>query len=90
MKQQHQSFSVKESGLILDPMYPFVGASPDGVITCTCSSTRVLEICKNKGIKEVSEEKSYVFTCHRSWISGNEGQPLSRPVTNEVMQCFLL
>ena len=44
MKQQHQSFSVKESGLILDPMYPFVGASPDGVITCTCCGTGVLEI----------------------------------------------
>ena len=41
MKHQHQSFSVKESGLILDPMYPFVGASPDGVITCTCCSTYI-------------------------------------------------
>ena len=66
MKQQHQSLSVKESGLILDPMYPFVGASPDGVITCTCCGTGVLEIkcpysCKNKGLKEVSEEKSWFF-----------------------------
>ena len=66
MKQQHQSFSVKESGLILDPMYPFVGASPDGIITCTCCGTGVLEIkcpysCKNKGLKEVSEEKSCFF-----------------------------
>ena len=65
MKQQHQSLSVKESGLILDPMYPFVGVSPDGVITCTCG-TGVLEIkcpysCKNKGLKEVSEEKSWFF-----------------------------
>ena len=61
-----QSLSVKESGLILDPMCPFVGASPDGVITCTCCGTGVLKIkcpysCKNKGLKEVSEEKSWFF-----------------------------
>ena len=58
MKQQHQSFSVKESGLIL--------ASPDSVITCTYCGTGILEIkcpysCKNKGLKEVSEEKLCFF-----------------------------
>ena len=66
MKQQHQLFIVKESGLILDPLYPFLGASPDGIVTCTCCSTGVLEIkcpysCRNKGLKEVSEEKSRFF-----------------------------
>ena len=68
MKQHHQLFTVKESGLILDPMYSFVGASPDGVVTCTCCGTGVLEIkcpysCRNKGLQELSEEKSRFFLC---------------------------
>ena len=93
MKQHHQSFTVKESGLILDPMYPFVGASPDGVVTCICCGTRVLEIkypysCINKGLKEVNEVKSCFFLCNRSWKFGTVGQPpvfLSYPVTNEAV-----
>ena len=93
MKQHHQLFTVKESGLILDPMYPFVGASPDGVVTCICCGTRVLEIkypysCINKGLKEVNEVKSCFFLCNRSWKFGTVGQPpvfLSYPVTNEAV-----
>ena len=50
----------------VDPMYPFEGASPDGMVTCICCGTGVIEIkcpysCRNKSLKEVSEEKSHFF-----------------------------
>jgi len=35
MKTNHSSFTLKVSGLLLDPSNPFIGASPDGIIGCT-------------------------------------------------------
>ena len=35
-KKDHHNFSVRECGLFIDPSYPHLGASPDGIITCTC------------------------------------------------------
>ena len=46
------------SGLILDPEFPFMGATtPDGLVYCKCCEGRVLEIkcpfsCKNKSFSE--------------------------------------
>jgi len=80
-------------------MYPFEGASPDGMVTCICCGTGVIEIkcpysCRNKSLKEVSEEKSHFFLhAKEAGKSRTEGQPpvfLSNPVTNETVQCFFL
>lgn len=32
------------SGLIINPLYPFIAASPDGISCCDCCGTRLLEI----------------------------------------------
>ena len=44
MKSNHSSFTLKPSGLLLDPSSPFVGASPDGIVECSCCGCGVLEI----------------------------------------------
>ena len=36
MKKKHVQFSTAESGLVLDTLYPFLGATPDGVVSCEC------------------------------------------------------
>ena len=41
---QHKSFSVKDSGLVINCEWPFIGASPDGIINCSCHGKGVLEI----------------------------------------------
>ena len=41
---QHESFSVKDSGLVVNCEWPFIGASPDGIINCSCHGKGVLEI----------------------------------------------
>ena len=61
MAQDHQSFILKQSGLLLDPANPFIGASPDGVVHCSCCGTGVLEIkcpysCKEKQFGERAQE----------------------------------
>ena len=34
MNDEHQDFCVIESGLIIHKDYPFIAASPDGVVNC--------------------------------------------------------
>ena len=44
MKPFHDALTVAESGLIINPKYPHIGASPDGVVSCNCCGTFVLEV----------------------------------------------
>ena len=44
MSRSHESFSCKPSGLVVNPLYPHLGASPDGIISCRCCGTGLLEI----------------------------------------------
>ena len=60
----HSSLIIINCGLILHPLYPFFGASPDGIINCSCCSSGVLEIkcayqCKDKSINELVEERNF-------------------------------
>ena len=41
---KHRSFTVKESGLVIHPQFPYVAASPDGICVCKCCPDMVLEI----------------------------------------------
>jgi len=65
MNANHGSFTLKASGLLLDPLNPFVGASPDGIIMCSCcDGCGVLEIkcpysCRGKTLEERAEENSF-------------------------------
>ena len=42
--EEHQNFSVKTSGLIINPCWPYIGASPDSIVECSCCGMRCLEI----------------------------------------------
>ena len=41
---QHQNFTCRQSGFMVDSRNPFIGASADGVIGCDCCGGGVLEI----------------------------------------------
>ena len=56
MKEKHSNFTVKASGLLLDPASPFLGASPDGIVECNCCGSGVLEIKCPYSCKEISFE----------------------------------
>ena len=32
----HQDFSCTKSGFVINPLYPHLGASPDGFVSCKC------------------------------------------------------
>ena len=44
VKGIHQNIQLKENGLFINPNWPFIGASPDGVIECDCCSKGTVEI----------------------------------------------
>ena len=43
-EQTHTNFKCVLSGLVVNPLYPHLGASPDGVINCDCCGEGLLEI----------------------------------------------
>ena len=44
MSKSHRNLQVLESGLKINADEPFLGASPDGIVTCDCHEDAVLEI----------------------------------------------
>ena len=43
-KFKDNDLSIADSGLVINPQWPFIGTLPDGIISCTCCGTGVLEI----------------------------------------------
>ena len=41
---QHENCEVSKCGFFIHPEYPFLGASPDGLITCSCCGDGIYEI----------------------------------------------
>lgn len=51
----HEGFSCMDSGLWLNSKWPYMGASPDGVVSCDCHGTGVCEIkCPQSKQQELS------------------------------------
>ena len=44
MSTKHDNFACKLTGLWVSPLYPHLGASPDGVTTCNCHGDGLVEI----------------------------------------------
>ena len=44
MKITHPFFELQKSGLVLDTENPFIVASPDGIISCSCHGKGVVEV----------------------------------------------
>lgn len=44
MKKKHQGFEVKKVGLVVNPKWPYFGASPDGMCNCECCESALLEV----------------------------------------------
>ena len=65
VNDMHTNFSVSESGLHIYPGHPHLGATPDGLIECTCCEGKgVLEVkcpfCKkDQTVEEASQDKRF-------------------------------
>lgn len=68
-KKNHVAFSVKESGLVINPNFPHFGASPDALISCRCCGEVILEIkclfiLKDATNKELLSKTFYLTICN--------------------------
>ena len=66
-KKEHSHFSVSESGLLVSVKYPFLAASPDGLVECSCHGKGCLEIkCtwtyREKTVHEAAEAPGTCLT----------------------------
>ncbi|CAN7950592.1 unnamed protein product [Ixodes pacificus] len=62
---KHSGFEVRKCGLSVDSERPYLGASPDGVVSCCCCTDAVLEIkcpasCANLTIDEAKVRLPYL------------------------------
>ena len=64
-KSSHTSFTLRESpGLHINPRYPHLGASPDGVVHCECHGNGIVEVkcpyCKrNDTIEDAADDPRF-------------------------------
>ena len=64
MKISYPLFELQKSGLVLDTENPFIGASPDGIISYSCCGKGVVEVkcpfsCRDKSFSEAVKEKIF-------------------------------
>ena len=63
MQSSHENFTVEITGLHVDVEKPFLGASPDGLTTCSCHGQGLVEIkCpyKNRNrLQNFGEDKDF-------------------------------
>ncbi len=64
MKKSHTAFSITNSGFVINPEWPFIGATPDGVVSCACCGKGVVEIkcpyChKGQNIEDCIQDKNF-------------------------------
>ena len=83
---QHDNFSVVDSGLFLSESQPFIAATPDGLVTCTCCGGGCLEIkcpyCAK--IDSVFEAVGRKHFCLQK-IDGRIGLPKNQQYYYQVM-----
>ena len=44
MERDHKGFNTKPAGILVSTEYPFIAATPDGVVSCKCCGEGLLEI----------------------------------------------
>ena len=57
LEKNHTEFRFKDSGLVIDTNHPFLGASPDGIASCTCCGHRLIEIKCPFAFKDMTIEQ---------------------------------
>ena len=63
----HNDVDCKPSGLVVNPKYPFLGASPDGYVTCSCHGKSLIEVkcpyrCHDKSLEAAVNDKDFCLT----------------------------
>ena len=58
MLERHDDFFDSQNKLVLNPELPHVGASPDGIVCCTCCGRGALEILSVRTAITTTQQKT--------------------------------
>ncbi|KAI4803255.1 hypothetical protein KUCAC02_006806, partial [Chaenocephalus aceratus] len=75
MQDHHEDINVAASGLILNPELPWIGASPDGVVTGVCHEPGILEMkcpfsAKDRSLLECTKDSRFCLTIPEGELLG--------------------
>ena len=92
MIEVHQDFKVHNSGLHISLDHPFIGASPDGYVSCVCCGEGCLEIkcphCnKDQFIFEAAENKKFCIEKNGSEYRLSHKHPYCYQVQTQLNVC---
>lgn len=73
LDSSHQQFLINECGLFLHLDYPFIGATPEGLVSCDCCGEGICEIkcpysCHDECIEESVDKRT---SCLEKYAKGN-------------------
>lgn len=77
-KTSHKRFKVSECGLIISEEYPYLGASPDGLVTCNCCHDGIIEIKCSYKFRDVSVTEACRDKTFHCYIAENGDVHLKR------------
>ena len=92
MAQQYEKLIIEDSGFVINPSWPHVGASPDGVIHCMCCGKGTLEIkcsfChRDENMEAVAQDKRSCLTTFGGNISLNRDHAYYYQVLTQILVC---
>lgn len=90
--KSHDNYKITESGFRVNPEYPYIGATPDGLISCSCCGEGIIEVkCpfKQKHIKVTDACKDSQFCLHMN-ESGHITLKPSHPYYYQVQAQLLV
>ena len=63
-RSKHRELKIKVSGFVISHQYPFIGASPDGLVSCLCCGPGLLEVkcpfnCKSVSLADAAESAKF-------------------------------
>ena len=92
-KSMHEGLAITESGLVINPQWPFIAASPDGVLNCKCHEKSVLEIkCpythQNEGIEAAAcNDSNFCLQEHEGTLCLDRNHAYYYQVQTQMFVC---
>ncbi|KAK3091574.1 hypothetical protein FSP39_020913 [Pinctada imbricata] len=72
-EKNHHKSKVSSCGLFVSQRYPFIGATPDGVVTCSCCGKGLIEIkCSFSYQHLTPTEVATQHTYYNLYLEGND------------------
>ena len=92
LSKNHKNFDIRNSGLVISTTHQFLGASPDGVISCDCCGTGLIEIkcpcCKkDTTISEAAEDNKFCLKEFSGVLQLDQNHPYYFQVQQQLHVC---